>query len=165
MWNLHLIKVKTYPRFTANVGDIVNDLNIMEHDGFIPDVIIVDYADILKAEDDITTGVDKEDRTWIALAQMADIRNALVLAPTQVNKAALEAHLVREQHTARWVGKLAHVDKMLAISQTEQEKRMGRLRLSTMLDRHRDFDSGRTITLLQKMELGQVHLDSDYIRA
>jgi hypothetical protein len=33
-----------------------------------------------------------------------------------------------------------------------------------MLHRHRDYDPGSTITLLQKIALGQVHLDSDFIR-
>lgn len=160
----HLLRLKTYPRFTANVSDIMHDLSLMEQDGFIPDIIIVDYADILKPEDDVIDGVQKEDRTWIALAQLASEREALVIAPTQVNKAALEATLLREAHTARWIGKLGHVDAMLAISQTEEEKRMGRLRLSTMLHRHRDCDPGRTITLLQKIAIGQVRLDSDFIR-
>ena len=160
----HLIRLKTYPRFTANVSDITYDLNLMEQDGFIPDIIIIDYADILKPEDDVMDGVQKEDRTWIALAQLASERNCLVLAPTQANKAALEATLLKESHTARWIGKLAHIDAMLAISQTEEEKRMGRTRISTMLHRHREFDSSHTITLLQKIAHGQVHLDSDFIR-
>ena len=160
----YLIRLKTYPRFTANVADITYDLNLLEQDGFLADVIIVDYADILKPEDDVMEGIQKEDRTWIALAQLASERMALVFAPTQVNKAALEANLLKESHTARWIGKLGHVDAMLAISQTEEEKRMGRSRLSTMLHRHKDYDPGSTITLLQKIALGQVHLDSDYIR-
>jgi len=160
----YLIKLKTYPRFTANVADITYDLNILEQDGFIADVIIIDYADILKPEDDVMEGIQKEDRTWIALAQLASERMALVVAPTQVTKAALEANLLKEMHTARWIGKLGHVDAMLAISQTEEEKRMGRSRLSTMLHRHMDCDPGSTITLLQKIALGQVHLDSDFIR-
>ena len=160
----HLIRLKSYPRFTANVADITHDLNIMAQDGFIADVIIVDYADILKPEDDAMDGVQKEDRTWIALAQLASERNALTFAPTQVTKAALEANLLKEAHTARWVGKLGHVDAMLAISQTEEEKRMGRSRLSTMIHRHKDYDSSHTITLLQQLAIGQVHLDSDFIR-
>jgi len=160
----HLIRLKTYPRFTANVADITYDLNLLEQDDFLADVIIIDYADILKPEDDMLDGIQKEDRTWIALAQLASERAALVIAPTQVNKAALEANLTKESHTARWIGKLGHVDAMLAISQTEEEKRMGRSRLSKMLHRHMEYDTGSTITLLQKLALGQVHLDSDYIR-
>jgi hypothetical protein len=160
----HLIRLKTYPRFTANVADITYDLNLLEQDGFLADVIIIDYADILKPEDDVIEGIQKEDRTWIALAQLASERMALVIAPTQVNKAALEANLLKESHTARWIGKLGHVDAMLAISQTEEEKRMGRSRLSVMLHRYMDCNPSSTITLLQKIALGQVHLDSDFIR-
>jgi hypothetical protein len=160
----HLIRLKTYPRFTANVADITYDLNIMDQDGFLADVIIIDYADILKPEDDIMEGIQKEDRTWIALAQLASERMALVIAPTQVTKAALEANILKESHTARWIGKLGHVDVMLAISQGDEEKLAGRSRLSIMSHRHMDYSPSNTITLLQKIALGQVHLDSDFIR-
>ena len=160
----HFIKLKTYPRFTANVNDIKNDLAKMERMAFIPDIVIIDYADILKPEDDMMEGVQKEDRTWIALAQLASERQCLVFAPTQVNRKALEANILRESHTALWVGKLAHVDVMLAINQSEEEKRFGRLRIGALEHRHRECDRTSTITILQQLGLGQALLDSDFIK-
>ena len=155
-------RFKAYPRFSANISDIKNDLYILEQtEGFVPDIIIVDYADILKAERESLTGVEKEDRTWIALSQLAGEKHALVVVPTQVNKDAMEAVTLKKSHTARWVGKLGHVDVMLTLNQTQMEKLQGVMRVGVMLHRHQDY-SDKTCMILQNLDLGQMHLDSDW---
>ena len=159
-----LYRVKSYPRFSANIADIKRDLDLLEQvEGFIPDIIVVDYADILKPEEKGAGGIEKEDRSWIALAQMASERHALVIAPTQVKIDALEADIIRGTHMARWVGKLGHVDVMLTINQKEVEKAMGRARIGVIAHRHRDFSPGATVTILQQINLGQPALDSEII--
>ena len=155
-------RFKAYPRFSANLSDIRKDLYILEQtEEFIPDIIIIDYADILKPEKDYLAGVEKEDRTWIALSQLAGERHALLVVPTQVNKEALDAVTLRQSHTARWVGKLGHIDVMLTMNQTEAEKAMGVMRIGMMAHRHKDF-SDNTCMILQNLDLGQVNLDSEW---
>ena len=155
-------RMKVYPRFTANVQDIMRDLDVLEHtEGFIPDIVIVDYADILKPEDSATVGVEKEDRTWIALAQLAAERSVLVVAPTQATKEAMEAQQVTSKHTAKWIGKLGHVDGMLALNQTEEEKLQGVMRISWMVHRHEEFHENASCMVLQNLKLGQANLDSE----
>jgi hypothetical protein len=159
-----LFRVKSYPRFSANIADIKRDLDLLEHtDEFIPDVIIVDYADILKPEDTATSGIEKEDRSWIALAQIAMERHALVVAPTQVKIDALEANIIKVTHMARWVGKLGHVDVMLTHNQKEEEKRIGKARIGVIAHRHKEFHPGFTVTILQQLKLGQPNLDSEIV--
>jgi len=151
-----------YPRFTANISDIKQDLYLLEKtEGFLPDIIVIDYADILKPEQAGLIGVEKEDRTWIALSQLAAEKKSLVVTPTQVNKDALDAVQVRQSHTAKWVGKLGHVDAMLAMSQTEAEKRANVIRISTLLHRHRDCGD-ETCMVLQNLDAGQMVVDSEW---
>jgi len=157
------LRVKIYPRFSASVADIKRDLDLLEQlEGFVPDIILIDYADILKPEDDRSIGVDKEDRTWIALSQLGAERHALVVVPTQVTKSGQDAETLGVEHTAKWVGKLAHVDAMFFINQTEDEKKAGVMRMGTMMHRHLEFNQKDTVTLLQKLMVGQANLDSEY---
>lgn len=162
---LPYIRYKCYPRFSANVGDLKRDVQMIEylHD-FVPDVIIVDYADILKPEDRVGDGFEKEDRTWIALSQLAMERNALVVSPTQVTKAGQDATQITAKHAARWVGKLGHVDVMLALNQTEKEQDKGLMRISIMAHRHKKFNHTHNCYVLQNLDLGQPHLDSEIQR-
>ena len=155
-------KLKAYPRFSANVRDIKHDLDILESaDDFIPDVIIIDYADILKPESSNNAGVQKEDETWIALAQCAGERNSLVITPTQISKSGQDAETIQIQHTARWSGKLGHVDMMIGINQTDEEKTTGVQRINVILHRHNDFDPNAQCIILQNFSIGAVHLDSE----
>lgn len=155
-------KFKAYPRYTASIEDIKNDLNMLEvTEGWVPDIIVVDYADILKPEPGSPVeGHEKEDRSWIALSQLAGEKKALVIVPTQVTKEGLEAFVLRTKHTARWSGKLGHVDAMLTINQTEEEKHCGIMRVAIMEHRHAEFFETDCCTVLQNLKTAQVHLDS-----
>jgi len=159
---MNKLRIKYHPRNTANISDMMHDLDVLEHtEDFIPDIIVIDYADILKPERDNLAGVEKEDESWMALAMLGGVRDALVVVPTQVTKEALEAEQTRQRHTARWVGKLGHVDGMMALSQTPEEKEMGVMRISWMLHRHEDFFEEASVVVLQKLDAGQPHLDSE----
>jgi len=154
-------RVFAYPKFSANVSDLERDLNVLERtEGFIPSMILVDMVDNLMPERENMQGVSKEDEAWMCLARLAGRRKALVVTPTQVTKEGLEATQVTQRHTARWVGKLGHVDAMLTLNQTSEEKRKGIMRVGVMAHRHEDFDEGDSVTILQQLTLGQVHLDS-----
>lgn len=156
----HLLRVISYPRFSASVQDMERGLDILaDTEDYFPEIIIPDYADILRLEG--VGGVEKEDIVWMELARLASERHALEIVPTQLTKEALEAEIIRQTHTARWIGKLGHVDAMHALNQTYEEKNEGRMRVSCMIHRHRNFNPDDTVSILQKLDLGQVHLDSE----
>jgi len=159
------IRLKAYPRFSANVKDFEKDLNILEQtEGFIPDVVITDYVDICKPSSEDLGGVDKEDETWMEHGRLAGERHCLVFSPTQGNRASIDADIIRQKHTARWIGKLGHVDVMIALNQLEEEKERGVMRVSLIAHRHRRFIESDTVTVLQAPDLGQPHLASYYDR-
>lgn len=159
------IKISIFPRFSANLSDIQRELDMLvdDHD-FIPDVIVIDYADILRPESDKDTGVQKEDITWMSIARLAGERQALVVTATQVNKQGQSAEDLTIQHTAKWIGKFGHIDAMYSINQTEIEKDEGVLRIATLAHRHQDFRPGQQCTILQNLEIGQAHFDSEWGR-
>jgi hypothetical protein len=154
-------RIKFYPRFGANIVDLERDLDILEMtEGFVPDMVVTDYNDIFKPENAGTHGIDKEDETWMAHARLASTRKCLVVTGTQINKEGQEVALTKIKHTAKWVGKFAHVDVMMALNQLEAEKRAGIMRVNVLAHRHEDFFEEATVTLLQAIRFGQVHLDS-----
>jgi len=155
------LRVIAYPKFSANSRDIERDLNVLERtEGYIPDMILIDMVDNMQAEKEHMQGVSKEDEAWMCLARLAGKRKALTVTPTQVTKEALDAAQLTQKHTARWVGKLGHVDAMISLNQTEEEKIRGVMRIGVMVHRHEDFEEHNSVTILQQLTLGQVNLDS-----
>lgn len=158
------VRYSFHNRMEVNCRDIQHKLDILrDTEGFDPDIIVIDYADIMRPEEEGLVGIDKEDMTWISLSKLASDNNALVVPATQVNRQALEAAVLQQKHTAKWVGKLFHVDGMLGLSQTKTEKKKGLLRVGWLLHRHHEFSESANITLLQNLSVGQVHLDADYL--
>jgi len=161
----HLLRMKTYPRFSANIRDIERDLDILQQtEEFVPDIIIIDYADILKPEHEGQKGVEKEDETWMRLSQLGGTRHALVVTATQLRKSALKKGQVDQSDTALWVGKLAHVDAMLTLNQTEDEKKCRVSRVGIMVHRYEEFSEESSCYILQKLRRGQFNLDSEIRR-
>ena len=149
------------PRFSASVGDIERKLDNLEYlYNFIPDVLLIDYADILKSDDPHLKGVEKEDDVWMSLARMASIRKCVSIVPTQLNKESLDAKQIKTSHTSKWIGKLGHIDAMYALNQTPAEKELNIMRVSCLEHRHKDFSETDNCYVLQKYSSGQAHLDS-----
>ena len=159
-------RFKNYPRFSANTSDIIRDLDILEQtDNFVPDIIIIDYADILKAEDSgPSTGVAQLDDTWKSLSKLAGERYALVVTASQITRAGMDKKQVKVGDTALWVGKTAHLDVFGTLQQTSEEKKDGVMRVGLMAHRYRDFDENNNCMILQKLDYGQVCLDSEIMK-
>lgn len=155
-----LFRLKAYPRFSASIQDMERDLDLLElTENFIPQMVIIDHADIVKPDTNVH-GVEKEDLIWMNLARIAGERKILAVSGTQLNKESLDAVDITQKHTAKWIGKLGHVDVMMTLNQTEEEKGMGVLRVGVMAHRHEDFYESDKVTILQNVKLGQIHLDS-----
>ena len=161
--NNHL-RLRTYPAYSANVKDIKRDLMILENlEGFIPDVIVVDYADILAPENPNVEGRDRYDETWKMLKNMASERHCLVVTASQSNRKSIEKKVVTQVDTAEDIRKLAHVDIMLSLNQTREEKESGVMRLGVVAHRHKDFNELQGVAVLQSLEAGQPLLDSGFL--
>ena len=158
-------RFKQYPRFSANTSDITRELDLLERsEGFIPDVIVIDYADILKPEGSgASTETSSLDDTWKSLARLAGERQALVVTASQITRAGTDKKQVRLIDMALWVGKTAHVDVFYALNQTPEEKAEGVMRVSLLAHRYADFNENANCAILQNLTHGQVCLDSEII--
>ena len=154
---------KTYPAFEANLSTIKSDIETLEiTEGFIPDVIVIDYADILVPS--ANKDVDREfyDTTWKELKNLAGKKHCLVVTATQSNRGSFEKRSVKATDISEDIRKLQHVDRMVMLSQTPKEKSFGIMRVSVVL-RNEGFDENLQVQVLQDYKFGQVVLDSEYL--
>lgn len=157
-------RFRAYPKFSANIQNILSDLEQLEaEENFVPDVICIDYADILAPEDSRETGRDRIDRTWKMLGNLADVRHCLVVTASQSNRKSIDKKFLQQSDVAEDFRKIANVDMMLALNQMPDEKRRGVLRVAVIAGREGNFDEFRTVTVLEQREVGQVLLDSEEI--
>lgn len=160
-------KMITVPNGTLSVQDICAYLDKWEHfEGWIPDVVIIDYADILAPEPEALKKEtrDQQNATWKALRRLSQQRHCLVIAPTQANAASYDAYRLKLTNFSEDRRKYDHVTGMLGLNQTEAEKKAGIMRWNWLLLRHGEFDTREMVVVLQCLQKGRPLLGSYKLR-
>lgn len=156
------LKVKSYPAGSANLSKVMDDIHgLYDMDCFVPDLIVIDYADILAPEDSRMIGRERTDQTWQTLKRVGDELHCCVVSASQANRGSFDKKNVTQIDTSEDIRKIAHGDLWLAINQTPEEKRSSISRISKIAMRDEDFDQYSSVIVLQQLSLGQVLLDSD----
>jgi len=155
-----LPKDKDYLRFSVHANSSINVKGIdsilrrwRQEDNFIPDVIIIDYADILASEDTKKEARDQINDTWKALRRLSQEWHACVIAPTQANAASYDVHTQSMKNFSNDKRKLAHVTGMLGLNQTSEEKKLGVMRLNWIVLRESEFHASECLWVAQCLPL------------
>jgi hypothetical protein len=148
------LKLSVHAADTISVAGIDDQLKLWAQEGWVPDVIIIDYADNLDMG-----GVSEEyrhqiNRTWKALRKLAQTWKALVVTATQANAEGGETELITRKHFSEDKRKLAHVTGMIGLNQTTDEKEQGIYRLNWVLLRGGRYSDRRCVKLAGCLELG-----------
>lgn len=126
-----------------------------DEEGFCPDVIIVDYPDILAPEEGRKEYRDQIDETWRALRRMSQEWNSCVIAPTQAKATSYKAKTQGMEHFSGNKLKNAHVNGMMGLNQTDKEKELGIMRLNWINLRESDFHPNQFLWIATCFPLGQ----------
>ncbi len=153
-------KMESYSNGTFSPKDLRDRLLAwIREDGFLPDVIIVDYADIMK-------GVGKEFRhsendKWKALRSICQDFNVLLIVATQSDAKSYSAEVIQESNFSEDKRKFSHVTGMITLNQNELEEEIGIMRLGKLMVRHGE-KSRRLVTILQSLRQGRPNVGSFY---
>jgi hypothetical protein len=158
------IRFRCYPRFSVTLDEIESDLDdLIYNEGFIPDVVILDYLDIVNMGASKEQGRDRYDEVWKQFTRMSGEKKWVGITGTQGNKKSITSQSTQQEHITEDMRKLAHVDMLIGLSQARfsgrSEKSLGRMRLGLLLFRHGETPDDEVI-VLQQQKLGQVCLDS-----
>jgi hypothetical protein len=125
---------------------------------FIPDVVVIDYADIIKPSFK-TEHRNQIDHTWRYLRRMAGEMHCLFITASHCNKKTLEKD-IKQGDLSEDSRKLNHVSLMWALNQNEKDRELGVMRASVLASRFDDFYLGREAIITQNLAIGKPFLDS-----
>lgn len=142
------LRLSVHPSNTLEVADIEALLDGWDRDGWRPDVVAVDYADILKLPAEFRENkLDGINDVWVNLAKMRLERHVLMLTGSQIKAAGFDAKILRREHFSGNHLKLAHVTGMVGINQTDDEKEDELYRLNWVVNRDLTFSEERCVWL------------------
>lgn len=151
------VLIKQFPTNQLTTDGLYAFLEMVEQeDGFIPDLLIVDYADLMKI-DSANLRIDTG-RVYKDLRGIAVEKNIAVCTASQSNRQGEDARLLTMKHFAEDYSKAGISDNIISYNQTKEEKEMGLARLFGV--KARDERSGQTIVITQAYASGQFAIDA-----
>lgn len=115
--------VKEYPTRSASIQTIKNHLEKMKNQDFIPDMIIVDYADLLKPE-----GSSKEEKRHQLESIYEELRGISqeigcpLWTASQTNRSGLNAEVITMEAISEAFNKCFVADFIFSVSRTVEDK-------------------------------------------
>jgi replicative DNA helicase len=122
--------VRGRPQGGLSLSVLKKKLDILEvTDNFIPDMIIIDYADLMTPETNYTDLRHNLAVIYNGLRDIAVERNCVMITASQSNRASMGAKLVSLQHFAEDIQKANISDLVLSLCQTPEEKAINKMRI------------------------------------
>lgn len=156
-------KLATYPNETLTIQEIRGVLDAWEKKhNFIPDVIVLDYADILAPDPDIRKldWRNSQNKIWQRLRSLSQEKHCLVVTATQAAASSYDRNTIQLSDFSEDKRKYAHITAMYSLNQSDEEKKIGIMRIGELMLREGAFDRTRQVKVLQRLQQGRPHIGS-----
>jgi len=157
------LRLSVHPNSSINVEGVVGILDEWERDGWVPDVVVIDYADILAIPTGYTPGDrDAINETWKQLRNLSQTRHILVATATQGDTGSYEAHTIRRGNFSDDRRKNDHVTGMLGLNAIEEEQEKSIFRLNWVKRREEAYTESRCVHVVGCLHIGRPHMFSTF---
>jgi hypothetical protein len=159
-----MIKMASYANSSLTVSEIERVLDVWKRqDDFVPDVIIVDYADLLVPEVKMEFR-HQQDHIWRRLRGLSQTQDALLITATQTDAQSYKSNRLDMGNFTEDRRKHDHVTATFGLNQDKEgrEKEIGLMRVNRIVLREGDFHSSQEVNVLQQLKIGKPFLGSFY---
>ena len=162
--NTPLRKLAAYPNSTMGVSNIEGVLDLWERDGWVPDVIVLDYADLLLPPRGAQDERGANNINWKLLRKISQERHLLLITATQASAQSYDSYVVTRNHFSEDKRKLAHVTGMIGLNQTEDEADDGVMRLNWVARRDEAYNPYNCCLVAGRREVGNLRMVSHFTK-
>lgn len=154
-------RLSTHANGTLTTREILATLAIWEkEDGFVPDIVIVDYADLMMADEKEFR--HKQNEIWKGLRRVSQEKHCLVITATQSDADSYEKNQLTLSNFSEDKRKYGHVTAMWGLNQDPKgrEKKIGIMRINELVKREADYSIRNDVTILQNLKRGKPFITS-----
>lgn len=155
-------RLSCHPNSTLSVKGIQSVIQNWIREDWIPDVIVIDYADILNMDHPGLEGRDRINETWKRLRSLSQIFHCLVVTGSQTDTDAYKTNLITRKNFSEDKRKLAHVTGMVGLNQTEREKDSGITRLNWVVLREKAFGVSKCVYVAGCLDIANPAMKSTW---
>ena len=125
-----LFRLSCHPNSSINMEGIESILQDWISGGWVPDIIIIDYADLLAPPRGIQEERAQINHNWKRMRRMSQEYHCLLVTATQADAKSYEKGLLRRKNFTDDRRKIDHTTAMVALNMTDSEKNRGITRLN-----------------------------------
>lgn len=130
--------------------------------GWVPDVVIIDYADILAPIDGRVEHIHQINKTWMAMRGLAMKRHCLVVTATQSSSMGYTVKLLSRRTFSGSKTKNAHASTIIGINVTDDEMDRQYCRLNKIFSREEKANSSRPLYVAGCLALARPAIKSTF---
>lgn len=146
------LKIHDYPSGTMSPGDLRRLLHRYEAVGMKFDLVIVDYADLMRPDRHHDDARENSRMIYIGLRALAQEFNMALLSATQTNREGMKQAEANMTHVSDDINKVRTVDLLLGISATEDEKEANKARMYFVASRNQ---AGKKLEIKTNMAMAR----------
>ncbi len=121
--------IKEYPTKSASVATLKNHIEKLRKRGIEPDLILVDYADLLRPARSSSEKRHELEETYEGLRGLAQSYDIPVWTASQTNRGGLNAEVITMEAISEAFNKCFVADFIFSLSRTVQDKQANKGRL------------------------------------
>lgn len=149
-----LFRLSCHPNSSINIEGIDSILQEWIREGWLPDVVAIDYADILAPPSGVKELRDQIDITWRHMRRMSQEYHCLVLTATQADTESYDRVLITRRNFSNDRRKNDHVTGMIGLNSTHEEKELGISRWNWLKRRDDAYNEKKTVTIAGCLAIG-----------
>lgn len=154
-------KICAYPSQTCTPADVVLQLDKWAvYDNFIPDILLIDYIDIMMPDRFLREERDMRNNIVKGLRRITQSHNVCIVTATQADTEGMEKSSLSRVNFNGDRRILDDVTVFIAINQTESEKEKNIIRLAKIASRDDSMSSLMQLHILQDLNIGRYRLES-----
>lgn len=123
------LKIVEFPSGTLTPAGLRRVIDKFKADSIMFDLIVVDYADVMKPNVYTKDPIENSKNVWLELRAIATEENAAVLTATQTNRDGFKHSTAKADDVAEDFNKIRIADIVISINRTDEERDRGEARL------------------------------------
>lgn len=150
------LRIRSFSNGTLTVDGLRRVLDEWAGEGFVPEVLVLDYADLIE-DFKYKEERHKQNAVWKQLRGINQELNCLLVTSSQADASSYDRDTLSLKNFSEDKRKYSHCTAFYGLNQDRsgREKKLGIMRINELLLREGDFDSARHCYVLQNMVLGR----------
>jgi len=158
IWNkldkIGRFRLMTYSSGSLSAEQIASHVANGEREGWVPDVIVIDYADLLAPPHGITEKREGIDETWRRLRRLSQDFHCCVVTATQGDAASYRTGLIRGSNFSDSRTKNDHVTAGFGLNVNDEDRRKGVTRVNWLKRRDDAYSEDWVIEVAGCLAIG-----------